>query len=259
MMICLYQGTPGSGKSFHAVSRIYDMLRYNHINVIANFPVSVQRVFLTRRGRVKDFFRRWFPKLKPASGDYKPVRCHFDYWDNSAFSPEGLSRYCNDHHRYILTPDGERIYPEGQTLIVIDEAQILFNCRDWGNSRRQDWCKFFSQHRHYGFDIILIAQHERMLDRQIRYLIETYVDHRNLRNFNWFARLVSFFAGGSVFISLYRWQGCKDVYKRGATRYNSRVASIYNSYRTFDVDSDTDAGQGPPAAGPLSRTVRKGG
>lgn len=250
-MIYLYQGTPGSGKSFHATERIFFNLRYNRGNVISNFQINVEQIFLTKRG-----YRKWrlmekFPKLQleMKSKDYIPVKCHFDYWDNSEMTIDRFKEYCYQHHKYrTIMMDGEpqRAYFEDQTLIVIDEAQVLFNCREWGDKTRQDWCKFFSQHRHYGFNFILIAQHERMLDRQIRYLIEIFVDHRNIRYFNWFAKLICLFTGGSMFISLFRWQGCKDIMSREFSRFKLRIASIYNSYMIFDntLGRGTDAGQG---------------
>ena len=54
-------------------------------------------------------------------------------------------------------------------MIVIDEAQCIFNSRDWNGKgivhsalkkqpdSRMDWIKFFSQHRKFGFNVILIG------------------------------------------------------------------------------------------------------
>ena len=52
---------------------------------------------------------------------------------------------------------------------LIGEAQILFNSRDWGSNsnKRMAWIKFFSQHRKYGYNFIMIAQFDKMIDRQI--------------------------------------------------------------------------------------------
>lgn len=249
-MIYLYEGTPGSGKSFHATNRIYTLLREGKINVISNYPVDIERVYMTKSG-YKKFKRSEKGKKVRAmvSKDYTPVIGHYDYWENSQMTVERFVNYCYQHHKYReMMMDGvpQRAYFEDQTLIIIDEAQILFNCRDFGDRGRMEWCKFFSQHRHYGFNFILIAQHERMLDRQIRYLIEVFVQHRNLKYFNIFAKILSLIAGGSLFIYLYRWQGCKDIMSRDFSRYKLRIASIYNSYLTFDskLGHGSDAGRG---------------
>ena len=42
-MICLYSGTPGSGKSYHVTEQIFYSLRFGR-NVIANFPIRVDKI-----------------------------------------------------------------------------------------------------------------------------------------------------------------------------------------------------------------------
>ncbi len=49
--------------------------------------------------------------------------------------------------------------------MIIDEAQLLFNARDWTVKGRERWTWFFTMHRHFGFFILLCAQFDRMLDR----------------------------------------------------------------------------------------------
>ena len=58
-------------------------------------------------------------------------------------------------------------------MVIIDECQIIFNCRDFGRKDRGAWVTLFSQHRKLGFNFILITQNDRMLDKQIRALVET--------------------------------------------------------------------------------------
>lgn len=235
-MLYLYLGTPGSGKSFHVATKIYNLLRNKKVNVIANFAVDVNRVHMTRLGRFKCLLNRLF-KLRFKNYNTKlPKTPHFWYWENSDMTIDGLKQFCYDHHKYktILVGDEEqRIYLEDQTLVVIDEAAVLFNCRQWGDKSRQAWCDFFIHHRKFGFNILLVTQHERLLDRQIRYLVEIYVEHRNAKYWNLPAKILSFLCGGSLFVVLYRWQGCKDIMSRELYRYSSKIASIYNSYLIF--------------------------
>ena len=72
---------------------------------------------------------------------------------------------------------------EGQFLLVIDECQIMFNSREWNVKNRTEWCIFFQEHRKYGYNIILITQFNRLVDRQIRSLVEFEIVHRDISNF----------------------------------------------------------------------------
>ena len=92
-MIELYSGTPGSGKSFHACERIYYSLRYGK-NVIANFPIK---------------------QIKRQKG-------LFVYMSNEDLTVRKLLEFSRDRHKKNV---------ESQTLIVIDEAGIKFNSRQW--------------------------------------------------------------------------------------------------------------------------------
>ena len=140
-MIKLFSGTPGSGKSLHTAEKIYYALRAGR-PVICNFDIN--REFVKgRRGR----------------------KCDFTYIANDQLSVEfllSLSTSYFSNHRMR----------EDWILLVLDEAQLLFNAREWGQNGRKEWLSFFSQHRKYGYEIILVAQFDRMLDRQIRSLIE---------------------------------------------------------------------------------------
>ena len=99
--------------------------------------------------------------------------------DNSELTVQALTDYARKNHK---------IGKEGQTLVVIDECQVKFNSRDFGKKDRMDWVVFFTQHRKYGFDpFILIAQYDRMIDRQITCLIESEHKHRKVEQlrFRW--------------------------------------------------------------------------
>src|SRR5690554_2581391 len=102
-MISLYTGTPGSGKSLHAARDIVKRVRSGR-KLICNFPINTS-------------------VIKRAKSE--PL-----YWDNSEMTPQKFVSYALKNHK---------IGKEGQTLIVIDEAQILFNCRDFGNKNRNHW------------------------------------------------------------------------------------------------------------------------
>ncbi len=197
MAIVVYTGTPGSGKSFHAAKDIVRRLKSGG-GLITNFPIN------------EDFV----PKKKT----------HCEYWDNSEFSVERFVRYALDNHK---------IGKEGQTLVVVDECQILFNCRDFGRKDRNEWVNLFAQHRKLGFNFILITQSDRFLDKQIRALIEQEVRHRKLNNYGLGGLLLSL-TMRTWFIAISYWYGGnKLVIGKEIFAYNKKYENIYDSYRMF--------------------------
>ena len=147
-MIYLYSGTPGSGKSLHVARVIYFALMRNK-PVICNFEINTSYV-------------------------KHPEQFH--HIDNTELNPVKLMQYSQDYF-------GMKKVKEGELLLVIDECQMMFNARQWDKKGREDWNKFFQLHRHFGYDIILVAQFDRMIDRQIRSLIEYEQIHRKVSNF----------------------------------------------------------------------------
>ena len=135
-MIDLYSGTPGSGKSLYATYYLIRQLKIGR-GVIANFDIN------------QDYFK-------------KPVK--FTYKDNSELTVDYLVKYSKENHK----PNKEH-----QTTVIFDEAGVKFNVRDWDVQDRMQWVKFFTLHRKLGFDFILISQYDKMIDKQIRALIET--------------------------------------------------------------------------------------
>lgn len=203
-MIYLYSGTPGSGKSLHQAKDIYDWLRKGKV-VIANFDIDVNKI----------------PKCKG----------QFIYLDNSFLKPDTLIKfakvYFNDHK-----------FREGGIRLYIDECQLLFNAREWQQYGRAEWLSFFTQHRKYGYDIFLIAQFDRMVDRQIRSLIEYEVIHRKASNFGTAGVLFSLFSCGKLFVAVERWYPLNE--KTGSYFFTARKKyyQLYDTYNTFGVGEE---------------------
>lgn len=203
-MISLYSGTPGSGKSYHTANVVQSRLKYRH-TTIGNFPIN----------------------------NYKHYRGEYIYVDNSRLSPEWLIEYSKEYfsiHRFR----------EGAILLLIDEAQLLFNSRDFMRGDRMAWLSFFTQHRHLGFDIILICQFDRMLDRQIRSLIEYEYIHRKVSNFGWRGWFLSWWCLGRLFCAVKVWYPLKQKVESEFYILRKSVYRIYDSYADFNVRSDTD-------------------
>lgn len=196
-MISLYSGTPGSGKSLHCARTIINWSRLGY-PVIGNFEVDLKR--------------------------YK--RAAYTYCPNDQLTPKFLIEYSRSRF-------GDKSPKEGSILLVIDECQLIFNAREWQQTGRAQWLSFFTQHRKLGFDIILIAQFDRMIDRQIRSLIEYEYIHRKMSNFGWQGKILSLFFGGKTFIAVKRWYPLHERLGSELFHAKKRLYSIYDSYATF--------------------------
>lgn len=201
-MIEFYSGTPGSGKSLHAVYCIIDYLESGR-DVITNFYFDMS-YFSNRIQRGKKLGRLY-------------------YVSNSDLTPQLLM-----YHGMAVNVRGK----ENQTLVVIDECSVLFNPRSWDSVDRPKWLEFFSQHRKVGYNLILIAQSENQLDRQIRPQMEYETHHRAVKNFKGFGFLLSLIFGG-LFIAITEWRENHSVTERKWFTFNKRKASVYNSFALF--------------------------
>lgn len=203
-MISLYSGTPGSGKSLHLASRLLNWMRYKDAPIIGNFPCD-------------------FDCIRNPRGSYL-------YIDNSELTVERLINFSRNYAQYI-----GRKPKEGEILLVIDECQIMFNSRDWGQKDRADWCSFFTQHRKLGYEIVLVAQFDRMLDRQIRSLIEYEWIHRKVSNFGIQGKIMSLLFGGKLFVAVKVWYPMKEKVGSEFFMYKKRYSAIYDTYALFNA------------------------
>lgn len=206
-MITFMSGTPGSGKSLEAAHEVEFWIRTYKRNVIAN--VQYSRDFITRG--------------KLGCG-------RFYYLDNVNFNPDFLYKYALKFHDLGV---------ESQTLIVIDEAQVLFSptaCKLFTQENpryRQDWLEFFTQHRHLGYDILLISQFDKLIDAQIRCLFEYNYVHRKANNFKTFGKLLTIFHV-KMFVQVQYWYGCREKCGSKLFFFNKRFSKIYDSYSYRD-------------------------
>ena len=199
-MIYLYSGTPGSGKSLHAASDIYWRLKTQR-PVIANFEIKTEK----------------FKKQVP-----------FVYKENNELTVDYVKQYAVNYYE-------TNKFKEGALYLFIDEAQRLFNCRDYNTPGRREWLDFFSLHRHYGYNIILMSQSDRMLDRQIRYLIENEYVHKKCSNFGKYGFFIKLFALGDIFVAIERHYQSRGV-KLGQQffRAHKKYTDLYDSFKKFE-------------------------
>ncbi len=220
-MIYLYSGTPGSGKSLHASKDIIQKLRRKQ-SVIANFDINLDVVTQTFRGKIWEKIQNIF-KIKKKTKKYQRKIGEYVYKDNSQLTVDNLIEYAKKNHKKAR---------EGQTLIVIDECAVLFNTRSWADKGRQSWIKFFQMHRHYGYNIILISQNDRLIDRQIRAFIEYDVKHRKANNLGFIGMIISM-TGQHVFAAITYWYGVKEKCNSEFFTYKKMYSKLYDSYSAF--------------------------
>lgn len=200
MTIDIYTGTVGSGKSYHALCEgLQKVSALPHRIVVANFPIK----------NVSDRkLKRWHYIEDITVKDL--IRISFQ----------------------------EKIFgKEGHGLLIIDEAGLFFNARDWNikAEERKRWIKFFSMSRRFGYDVILIAQDVRMIDRQIRKMCEYEVKHVCANRYGWLSWLPL-----KTFFYVYKWSGGKF---KGGLRIGFLfpwVANKYDTMKMFEIDKDTE-------------------
>lgn len=196
MSISLYTGSPGSGKSLHCTEMIINALEKG-TNVISNYNIDFCKI------------------------DAKEETI-FMHLTDEQITVDFLVDFALENHTKGI---------EGQTLVVIDEAQLKFNSRAWQDKSRVKWNKFFTVHRHLGFELILATQKDSFLDSQLRGLIEYEFLHKNLKK----SKLNDIFPFmPNWFICIKYWYHSKM--KIGASYFflKNKVIQCYDSYIMFD-------------------------
>lgn len=241
-MISFYTGTPGSGKSYHLAQLVYDKLRYQDINIIANFDINLDKVALTRFGWIKQRITDLTGgKIKFKKYNQRRLKGRFYYWDNSQLSVKNLLAFAQQNHvRRTRSVD------QPQTLVLIDEAGIVFNCRGFSDRSRNEWVSFFAKHRHFNFSFVLCCQFDRQVDKQIRCCVEYEQIHRKLKNFQFLGWLFSTLAGGNLFIICENWYCNKLKVANHVMRYSARIAALYDTLHDFSESLGTSADVPPP-------------
>lgn len=204
-MITLYTGSVGSGKSYHAIEIGLDWIKRKY--VIANFPLKANKRVLFREVKDKKAEQRWI------------------FWEE--ITPEKL---------IAKSLEMGWFGKESSCLVLIDEAGIMFNAREWQtqSKSRNKWIKFLSQSRKFGYDFIFVCQSDRMIDKQIRGLVEYEVKHLKANNSFMFSFLSLFKV--TIFMYVYRWYQTKIKSNLRLSRFKKRIAERYDTMRTFDLD-----------------------
>ncbi|WP_312071167.1 zonular occludens toxin domain-containing protein [Anaerotignum propionicum] len=224
-MIIFYSGTPGSGKSLHVARVITNRLRIAKKPVICSFKVNLEYLSDGGKKKLGNFL---FCPLEPIE----------DTESDGLMCVDFLKDYAIKNH-----VRGK----EGQTLVVIDEAQRIYNPRDLSKGDRLKWIDFYCQHRHLGFDFIIISQFDRLIDRQIRCLFEIEIKHRKANNYSFF-RLSPI----PVFVAISVWYGLNLKIDSEFFFFRKKFQNIYDSYDLWNrlgTPLPDNGGQGVPMPG----------
>jgi hypothetical protein len=159
-VITVVTGPPGNGKSLYGVRAIAHALERGK-PVATNIALrSDLGPFVARRGNV---VRRLVPGRTDRVAELR---------ERHVFSSDDP----NELLRVRLRGAGE-----SRGLMVLDEAPDWLNSREFSDRDRKGLTRWFRKHRHYGWDVLLIAQDLEMIDKQVRVNYEYHVHMRNLR------------------------------------------------------------------------------
>ena len=199
-MVCLFSGTPRSGKSLDSIRYIISRSLWGK-PVITNFGCKLDK--------------------------YK--KANYTYCPNESLTPGFLIRYAQEFW-------GNQPVRENDILLVIDEAQLLFPAIGTKMKNRMEWLRFFTLHGKLGYHIILITQNDRMIDRQIRGVIEYEYIHRKLNNFGARGLLLRLVTLGKQYVVVQRWYPIKETISKEFFSGSKKLYSIYDSYVLFSTD-----------------------
>lgn len=200
-MIYLYTGTPGSGKSYHMIEQVFAYLKRRK-HVITNFPLRFTN------GHIRSGYPERHVFLR---NDDITIDFLINYSVNNNINKS-----------------------ESNCLLCIDEAGIKFNSRNFSNADRMKWIEFFSQHRKFGYDVILVAQMDRMIDRQIRNLAEYEVKHRKINNYG-ILRFIPF----TCFVYVTYWYSVKQKVSSETSIFLKFIADRYDTMALFSSSSSS--------------------
>lgn len=238
-MIHFFTGTPGSGKSLHMAMLMDKQLKKGR-NVIANFEINedtYKRFNKKHPGKLGHFI--YVSNTDLLTNAYKPRidgRRKTEPPKDSFSYIDGLYGYAQNFHK--RNARGQII--EGQTLLVLDECQDLFNPRSWNRKDRLKWCSFFREHRKYGYEVYLISQDDKIVDKQIRAILQYEYVHRCINNYKLSGKILGFIAGGKLFVYVKKMYGIRSKEARVKSRFftgQRKYYEYYDSYKTFGQES----------------------
>lgn len=187
-MITLLEGTPGSGKSYYAVADyLLPWLRSGR-----RLYVAVDGFYLDRLAL---FEGRPLPELQ------KQVTL----WTDRNAIPS------------LLLP------LEPGSAVCLDEAQTIFRAKEKVPAEILRWLE---THRHYGVDVLLMAQDYRQLTSGVTRLVESTIKFRRMERFGMTHRFQGFVRGNPEET---------EVIRTLLGKYDPKIYAYYSSYATGGI------------------------
>lgn len=136
MTVSVIYGQPGTGKTTAATQRAIDYAAAGR-RVYANYPIDFAPI-THRASTPLSGASVWVIPDRPTRDDLERLEGGIESEDRCA-------------------------------LLIIDEAGMWLNTRSWSSDKmRMEVIDWLTQSRKRGFDVLLLAQHPNMLDKQVR-------------------------------------------------------------------------------------------
>lgn len=205
-MMAIVEGPPGSGKSFKCVNVIADALDRGK-------PVATN-IALSDGWQERLARMNWARRLLGRTDAYRRS------YDRNFFMSADITELMSIR----LRGDQQK---ESRGVMVLDEAHVWLNARSWNSGDRDTYLRFFSAHRHLGWDIYLITQRAESIDNQIRALAEYRIFLRNLKRVKVAGVPIVPF---NFFVAIWTWESiANEVVKRETYPLRKKKARLYNS------------------------------
>jgi len=185
MSIELITGIPSSGKSYFASSKMLEIynsknrLIYTNVNLRISYDDYIQALDVPDLYKFATLEFELFNKFTKLSNDYKSK--HEEdislLGDDESFNDDPFKEYYGNYDKYLK--DSNILDTYGGSYIVWDECHN--DLQGDGVASRADpiWVRFFSYHRHFNIDIILITQDISLLHRKYKPFIAKYYFGQN--------------------------------------------------------------------------------
>ena len=217
MTVEQYTGTPGSGKSYHVLEVIVKALEKGK-HVIANFPLN-----------------------------FTPSMVKKGYSDRFMFIPdrhlmgaEGVIRLYRESLKVLYENENTIEYQffgeESQCLVVIDESGNYYPPERSSSPEQILWQKFMTMHRKLGYDIILVSQIDKQVNRTIRGCVEYEVKHRKANRVFPFKYLPF-----TIFMYITYWKQTRERLGSESSIFVKRFSELYDTHMLFGmIEDDVD-------------------
>jgi len=219
-MIEIFEGRLGGGKTYSAVVRIVDHIRRGGL-VCTNVEIV-------------------WDKVKAYCADKWEVVIEDDQLIK--LTDEQIGEF----HRH--TPSGENGSP---VLVVVDEAHLNFNSRDWNQSSRE-LLAFLTQSRKVHTDVIFISQSQLNMDKQFARLVQYIWRFRDLSKWK--------IPGLGIAYPFQQILACQFDYD-GRTMltkaFHQKDVAIFGLYNTNSLLREFPRLQGTKAKRKLNKTEKK--